>query len=156
MEQKKDTGLSNKAKYFWISVCSVGSIGIWLPMIIEVIGTGKVNFHNIPPNMATYYIAILFGGSIDYFLSKIKQGKVDGLISTFLNTILIILVSVFSIIGIAYLNIKNNDKLAFAIALIGILASWIMWWEANERNSNFDDTDNELGGNPLKPLQSAI
>lgn len=154
MEKKKEAGLSNKAKYFWVSVCFVGSIGIWLPMIIEKIGTGSVKFHSIPPNMATYYIAILFGGSIDYFLGKIKQGKTDGLISTFLNTLVIVIISFFSIIGIAYLNIKNEDTWAFIIALVGILVSWNMWWEANENNSNFDDVNNELGGNPLKPLHS--
>lgn len=144
--------MSIKAKYFLIAVVIIGSIGIWLPIGLEALIEKKVTFHNVPSNVITYFVSLLFAGSIDYFLGKIRQLNIDGLISVFFNLIFIALLGLGLVVGAIILNIFKLDGWSLFLGVIGILVSYKIWWIANDNNPNFRVANAELGGNANRNL----
>lgn len=65
-------------KYFWLAKVFAGLAGIWLPMIVELIVYNKVTFHNIPQNVPTYSVSLVFAGCIDFLLSKLRIINIVG------------------------------------------------------------------------------
>jgi hypothetical protein len=144
--------MSIKAKYFLIAVIIIGSIGIWLPVALEALIEKKVTFHNVPSNVITYFVSLLFAGCIDYFLGKIRQLNIDGLISVFLNLIFIALLGIGLVVVAIILNIFKFDGWSLFLGIIGILISYRIWWIANDNNPNFMVDNAELGGNAYRNL----
>lgn len=144
--------MSIKAKYFLIAVVIIGSIGIWLPIGLEALIEKKVTFHNVPSNVITYFVSLLFAGCIDYFLGKIRQLNIDGLISVFFNLVFIALLGLGLVVGAIILNIFKLDGWSLFLGVIGILVSYKIWWIANDNNPNFRVANAELGGNANRNL----
>jgi hypothetical protein len=146
--------MSIKTKYFLIAVVLIGSIGIWLPIGLELLIEKKVTFHNIPSNTITYFVSLLFAGCIDYFLGKIQQLNIDGIIGVFFNLISISLLGIALVVGAIVLNIYKYDLYSLILGLIGIFISYRIWWIANEGNPNFTPSNATLGGDALKSLSN--
>ena len=140
-----------RAKYFIIAVIIIGSIGVWLPIGLEALIERKVTFHNVPSNVITYFVSLLFAGCIDYFLGKIRQLNIDGLISVFFNLIFIALLGISLVVGGIILYIFNYDGWSLVLGIIGVLISYRIWWIANENNPNFFNNA-ELGGDANRAL----
>lgn len=143
--------MSIRTKYFIIAVIIIGSIGIWLPIGLEALIEGKVTFHNVPSNVITYFVSLLFAGCIDYFLGKIRQLTVDGVISVFFNLIFIALLGLALVVGGIILYIFKYYSWSLFLGIIGVLISYRIWWIANENNPNFFNNA-ELGGDANRAL----
>ena len=135
-----------------IAVVTIGSVGIWLPICLEALIYNKVTFHNIPQNVTTYFVSLLFAGCIDYFISRIGQLNIAGLRSIFLNLVFIVLAGIGIVVGAILLNIFKHDVLSLIIGIIGVIISYRIWWLANNNNPNFADNVAEMGGNANNPL----
>lgn len=142
-------------KYFLIVIVGVGSIGVWWPAIIEAIDKGCVDPHSLPPNLTTYFVAILFTGSVDFFFSMIRRDNIQGLENSFLSIVFIILTTFAAVTVETFLQLRKQDGWACLVAFVGIILSWIMWWVANKNNvnllekinpSNAAPNGNDLGG----------
>ena len=124
-------------KYFWIVVVLIGSIGIWWSLLLELVDKETIDWHTVTPNLITYFSAIIFTGNIDYFMSLIKKKKDNDLLSGFLDFVGFVIISIVWVAFTTFLHLKKNDVLAYIMSIIGIVASWIIWWIANKDNSNF-------------------
>ncbi|SKA13762.1 hypothetical protein SAMN04488128_1021031 [Chitinophaga eiseniae] len=144
--------MSIKAKYFFIAVIIMGSIGIWLPIILEAIIEKKVTFHNVPPNVTTYFVSLLFAGCIDLILGKINKLNINGLVNVILNILFILLLGLGIVVGAILLNIYKYDFWALLLGIVGLLISYRIWWIANDGNPNFSNTAAPLGGDVNRPL----
>ena len=125
-----------KLSYFLLAVIFFGSMGVWVPLLYDLEAKSGNAWHSFPLNLGTYYVAILFGGSIEYFLSKYKRihnGKVGSL---FLNIVWIIVLAVISFLYLNRCYNKGDNELALIISVAGTLGAWVMWWLANEHNEN--------------------
>lgn len=69
-----------------MAVIFIGSIGSWLPIGVEALVDKKVTFHNILPNITTYFVSILLAGCIDYFLSKPPLAQVFRRVTLSINS----------------------------------------------------------------------
>lgn len=147
--------MSLQTKYFIYAVIMIGSIGIWLPIGMEALIKHQVDFHNIPPNVTTYFVSILFAGCIDFFLSKIRKLNYEGIASIFMSILGIGLLGVALVTASVILNVYNCDKLALIIGLIGVVVAFRIWWLANVDNSNFIvKAVDSLGNNPQTTLSN--
>lgn len=145
--------LSIKTKYFLLAVVIVGSIGIWLPILIECIFLKKITITSIPQNVITYFITILFAGSIDYFFSQLKKLKVDGLASIFLDLIGLLLLSLAIVLTGVFLSVYNHSFWSLFVGFVGVIIAYRIWWLANVDNPNFYPKPvSSLGNDPSKPL----
>ncbi len=146
--------MNSQAKYFLIAVVFFGSIGIWLPVAIEALVNNKITFHNIPPNVTTYFVSILFAGCIDYFLSKIRELNINGITSVFFNLIFLSIVGIGLAVGAVICNINNKDLLSLLLGIIGLIIAYRIWWLANVNNPNFISNTAPLGGDASRPLSN--
>lgn len=129
--------MKTSTKYFSIVVVLIGSIGIWWSLLLDFVDKKTIDWHSITPNLITYFSAIIFTGNIDYFMSLIKKKKGNDLLSGFLDFLLIIFLSVIWVGITTFLHLKKNDNIAYIMSFIGIAVSWIIWWNANKDNPNF-------------------
>lgn len=144
--------MSIKSKYFIIAIVIMGSIGIWLPIGLEALINKTFTFTNVPQNVTTYFVSLLFAGCIDYFLGKIKELNIKGLANTFLNLLFIGLIGIVIVVGAIILNVYKFDKLSLFLGIIGVFISYKIWWIANDNNPNFIENDAPLGGDTKKQL----
>ena len=145
--------LSIRTKYFLLAVVFIGSIGIWLPIVIEKIFIGTITPQSITPNIITYFITILFAGCIDYFFNQIKKLKVDGIASVFLDLIGLLLFCIILVIVGIFSNVYKHIFVSFIIGLVGTIIAYRIWWLANIDNPNFYPKPiNALGDDPNNPL----
>lgn len=140
-----------QTKYFLIAVIGFGSIGIWLPIGIEALVDKKVTFHNIPPNVTTYFVTMIFAGCIDYFLSKLRSLSYQGLASVMFNLIGLNMACFALVVGAIILNIYSYDGLALLVGIVGVIVAYVLWWIANIGNPHFS-SDTTLGGDPNRAL----
>jgi predicted neutral ceramidase superfamily lipid hydrolase len=145
--------MSVQGKYFLIAVVFIGSAGIWLPAIIEWLVYKKITFHNIPQNVITYFVSLLFAGSIDYFLNRIRKIDIYGVADEFLNLAGLIILGAILVVGGIVINLHNYDFISLLIGSIGIALSYRIWWIANKDNPNFA-SDAALGGDPSKKIRN--
>ena len=132
-------------KYFLLAVVIMGSIGVWLPILLTLYSGNIIDATNVIQNIITYFVTIIFAGCIDYFFSKLKTLNKDRLAESFLNIVIIILVCFgITITGVS-LNISGKTNMALLLAIIGVISSYIMWWLANRSNSHF------VSKNPTAP-----
>ena len=143
-----------KISYFILAILLVGSMGVWVPALHDYDEHNTMIWHSIPLNLGTYYIAMLFGGSIEHFLSKYRRIDLDGVGPLFLNILWVLVLSVGSFLFLNRCYNKGDDFTALFIGIVGTVGAWIMWWTANEDNPNFASRNAETGGNPNRPLST--
>jgi len=143
-----------RTKYFFLAIVVIGSIGIWLPVIVELLDKSKnFNLSNMVHNMITYFITILVSGSITYFFRKLKEAKIKGIASIFLDLVALIIFSLGLVIAGILLNVNDCNDLALIIGVLGILLSYRIWWIANPEDMNLPK-EGPLGGDPHKDLRN--
>ena len=137
MESKKWVNL---ILYFIVAVLIIGSIGVWLPLILDGRPIDKLNLYQ---NISTYYIAIFVAGCIDLILLSIQKVKdSNNPVGSVLFLILLLFLSVGSIVLVSFLIHNGNEIWAKRISIFGLFAAYIMWFW-----SNIDGSINSL--NPL-------
>jgi len=146
--------ISIQTKYFLLAICLIGSAGIWLPIIIELIVEKKVTFHNIPQNVITYFVSLAFAGCIDLFISKLRNITIEGIANHFLNILFLFLFSLSLVTLTIYLNVTKNDGWSLFLGIIGVAISYRIWWISNSENPNFTPNNNILGGNANNELRN--
>lgn len=126
-----------QTKYFWIAIILIGTIGIWLPILLGE----DISAKEIPMLLTTYYVSIYFSGCLDSVINKIKEMKsIDfhDMVSRFLNIIALILLSIALIIATIILNKNKFHLTATAIAGVGTLIALFLWWKNNNENQTFN------------------
>ena len=124
----------------------VGTLGITIPFVIDFVYKENNMFHNIPLRLTTYFISVLFAGSLDYFLRSLKKNK--GPISDFLISIALILTSIVLVVFSIIAHYNYHDGIAYFLSISGVILAWVVWWLANNDNPKFEDSPPEvaLGG----------
>lgn len=130
--------LSVLTKYFIIAIILVGSIGVWLPIILSIGLKKPLQFHEIPINLTTFYVSIYFGGCVDSIL-KLLDTKKDNGKSIVLNLVGLILVSIFLVVATVWLNIEGLFWIALFLAIVGTVIALRLWWNNNVDNPLFVD-----------------
>ncbi|MBO2012581.1 hypothetical protein [Hymenobacter negativus] len=144
-----------KWKYFAFAIVFIGSMGVWLPACQQHDTNGGVDLHSLPANLGTYYLPIVFAGCFDIFLSKYKKMNRDNIGNLFVNVVIVLILSVGSFLVLNRFYNKNQDYLALMVGIAGMVASWFVWWSANEGNPNFERTGTaETGGEPGRALST--
>ncbi len=144
--------MNTQTKYFLVAVVLIGSIGIWLPIGLEALVSKKVTLHNIPSNITTYFVSLLFAGCIDYFLNQIQTLNPVGATKVFFKVIGIGILGFVLVTGAVLLNVYNWDYCALLLGGIGTVIAYRVWWIANVGNPAFHPGDAPLGGNPNNRL----
>lgn len=130
--------LTPQAKYFLIAIILVGSIGVWLPILLGIGLNKDFQLQEIPINLTTFYVSIYFGGCIDSILKLIDSKHENGK-STALNHIALILLSIALITATIWLNIVGSSLIALGLALFGTFIALKLWWKNNVDNPLFID-----------------
>ncbi len=140
-------------KYFFLAIVFVGTLGIWLPILLDILRGLDFNFNNISPRMTTYFTSILFAGCIDYFL-KILDTDNSNLKSSFLNVVIIFIFTLILSSTCILTYSFNFFITSFILSIIGLVFSWILWWKVNLENSKFYVPNDSLGGDTSKQLSN--
>lgn len=135
----------NKILYFSIAIFLIGSIGIWLPIIFNLISSQENDVLSIYQNLSTYYIAILVVSMTDLTIEIVKNAKISNKIGKLLFMILIGIISIFYFGLNCYLLWKQKEIVLYLI-IFGVLFSYVGWW-LSKYNSNDFKPENALGGN---------
>jgi len=131
--------LSIQAKYFFIAIIGVGSIGIWLPFLLALPLGKSIPPDSIPINLTTFYVSIYFGGCVDFMLKQIDDIENSNRKSTILNILALILLSFALIITTVWLSINDYITVSILLSLIGVFIALRLWWINNTENPNFDE-----------------
>jgi len=132
------SNLSVLTKYFLIAIILVGSIGVWLPIILSIGLKKPLQFQEIPINLTTFYVSIYFGGCVDSIL-KLLDTKKDNGKSIVLNLVGLILISIFLVVATVWLNIEGLFWIALFLAILGTVIALKLWWDNNVDNPLFVD-----------------
>jgi|JI10StandDraft_1071094.scaffolds.fasta_scaffold1092141_2 hypothetical protein len=135
----------NLILYFFIAIVGFGSIGVWLPMLLDWFMHNsepqvltKATKEGTPNNIVTYFLSIFLVSLIDRILNVIdkedyKHRKTEIIIS------IIILVAVAYCVLKSYKLVRMNDfDSANSYALIGAGISYLIWWIANYQDKKTD------------------
>lgn len=126
-----------QTKYFWIAIILIGTIGIWLPLLLGE----SITLKEIPMLFTTYYVSIYFSGCLDSVMNKIKEMKTSNqheLVSRFLDVIGLIILSIALVVATILLNKSKYHEIAIAISLVGTIIALFLWWKNNTENQTFD------------------
>lgn len=134
----------NKILYFLIAIFLIGSIGIWLPFVFDVVSNKATNFFSVFQNITTYYIAIIVVSLTDITLDIIRNSKSSNKIGQILFMILI------SIIIIIYFGVNcyflwNQNSIVTYMVIIGVILSYLLWWISKQNSKSFKP-ESALGG----------
>lgn len=147
--------------YFVSTVCILGSVGVWLPMLIDWFignsdpkGVGilsKETYRSTPNNIITYFLSVFSIAVIDRVLHIIdkkdyKYRKTEILVSL----VVIGLVGFFVLKSFRFIRLGDIDS-AISFSIYGAVLSYVIWWIANYHDTR-SDPDESLGGNPEKSL----
>lgn len=131
--------LSVQAKYFWIAIVCVGSIGIWLPFLLALPLNQIVSIDTIAINLTTFYISIYFSGCIDFMLKQIDNIEHPNTKSNLLNIVFLILLCFGLIISTIWLSVLKYTALPIILSSIGSIIALRLWWITNLDNPTFDE-----------------
>ena len=126
--------------YFIIAVVFIGSIGVWLPLIIDHASNNPTDKLSLYQNLSTYYMAIFVAGCIDLILLSIQKiQEATNPVGAILFLILLLFISVGSIVLISFLIHDGNEEWAKRVSVVGVIAAYVMWFW-----SNIDSSVNSL------------
>lgn len=144
--------LSVQAKYFWIAIVCIGSIGIWLPFLLAIPLDQTISINTIAINLTTFYISIYFSGCIDFMLKQIDNIEHGNRKSKLLNIIFLIILCFGLIISTIWLSVLNYIAVPIILSVIGSFIALRLWWITNVDNPTFEEfmrteADNNHGQN---------
>ena len=131
--------ISVQAKYFWIAIVCVGSIGIWLPFLLALPLKQSVGVDTIAINLTTFYISIYFSGCIDFMLKQFDNIEHSNKKSKILNIIFLILVCFALIISTIWLSVLKYITIPIILSMVGCFIALRLWWITNLDNPTFDE-----------------
>lgn len=136
-----------RIKYFWIAIVGAGSAGIWLPILIALFkNICEYSFRDIPPNLTTYFLAILISGCLDQGL-KLFGDEANRSKNEFLNIIAVVCIT-FILVLVSVLGTLNSQHwIAFLVSCFGVWFAIKIWWNVNI-NSQDGNSLSILGGTP--------
>ncbi|WP_405266416.1 hypothetical protein [Cellulophaga sp. Ld12] len=140
----------NQLIYFIIAILVVGSIGIWLPPFLE----GKMELKSFSINLTTFFTTIVVAGSMDFILKSIDSES-QNLKLQFLKSIAGLIASIgWIVLILVFLTLKEWEIVPLIMAIIGSIASLLLWWHNNLDNPIFNDKirseGNEIHGKKWK------
>ena len=125
----------NQLLYFIIAILVVGSIGIWLPPLLE----GKMELKSFSINLTTFFTSIVVAGSMDFILKSIDS-EAETLKLQFLKFIGGLIASIgWIVLILVFLTINRWLVTPLIMASIGAIASLILWWHNNLDNPIFNE-----------------
>lgn len=125
----------NQLLYFIIAILVIGSIGIWLPPLLE----GKMDLKSFSINLTTFFTTIVVAGSMDFILKSIDSDS-KNLKFQFLKSIGGLITSIGWIVLILVFLIVNKWLVTpLIMACIGSIAALILWWHNNLDNPIFNE-----------------
>lgn len=130
-------------KYFVFAILIFGSVGIWLPFIIGQ----EFKLNNLPINLTTYFVSILFAGGFDLILQYIDNDKDSKTKSKVLDIVVILCLSSVLIYYIIKLGLEGNLLLSIPLAFVGTLISFKIWFNSNKDKPTFNEILREEGKN---------
>ncbi|MCK9403923.1 MAG: hypothetical protein M0Q26_11035 [Chitinophagaceae bacterium] len=138
--------------YFFFTIIFLASIGVTLPYVFDRANADPNAIKNFNQNIVTYFIAILFSASLDYVMKLFDDQasyRKMAILFVCIGDTAVLIMTCF----ILYYNSKGEIKGISGLAILGIVAAYIMWWVANYKNSAFN-INATLGGNAERPLQN--
>lgn len=139
------SNLSVLTKYFLIAIILVGSIGVWLPVILSIGLKKPLQLQEIPINLTTFYVSIYFGGCVETILRLLDTKKENGK-SIVLNLVGLILIAIFLVMATVWLNIEGWFWIALILAVMGTVIALKLWWDNNVDNPLFVDIREKRSG----------
>lgn len=134
-----------KGKYFIYLILMLGTSGIWLPVLMDMLQQKEFKCGSMSLNMATFFLIMLTSNSVDKGLRAVSSnlGKISN--NDLLN-IIIIPISAFLLLFFSVLTAMHNlEILSLIISIIGFIFSLVYWWNANKDNSALEPTS-AMGG----------
>ena len=143
---------SLKTKYFWIAIVFIGTVGIWLPILLAFALSEEIGAEEIPINLTTFYIAIYFAGCVDSIFRHIdsldNKYELKSKIFTIIGLIILLILLITSTI---WLKIKGHIAIPLLLSLIGSFIGLRFWWHNNRDTPIYNETirseSNETHGN---------
>jgi len=153
----------NLVLYFLITVVFFGSIGVWLPMLIDWFNNNPKDasvkiitdetYHSTPNNIITYFLSVFSIALIDRILYIIDKKDYKHRKTEIFASLIIVVAVAFFVLK-SFKLIKANDiENAIQFSIYGALISYAIWWIANF-NDTKSDPSNSLGGNPQNSLSN--
>lgn len=135
----------NTLLYFIIAIFFIGTIGIWLPPILDHVNGGVFDKFDLLQNCATYFITIIVAGCLELIISIINNSKMVNKLGYIFLIIFLIIISIATIVVISFtIHYKNYDVSKW-IVIIGMPVSWLLWWISNMKRKDMNPID-ALGG----------
>lgn len=136
--------IKNKILYFIIAIFLIGSIGIWLPFLFDVVSNKETNLFSVFQNITTYYIAIIVVSLTDITLNIIRNSKAYNKIGQILFMILISIIIIIYFGVNCYFLWKQNSIVNYFV-IIGVVLSYLLWWISKQNSKSFKP-ESALGG----------
>lgn len=131
--------MSEKTKNIWITIAYflfavsfLGSIGVWLPLVIDNFTTSQITeetYKSLPSNILTYSLSIFFVAAIDRIIHLLFKT------SKYSNNVLEFFVILFLCLGtgvIVYISLKalKNAIIVDAVFYARYVAviAWALWF----------------------------
>lgn len=137
--------LFNVILYFFIAIIIVGSIGIWLPALLQFFKNNSISNWDLFQNMVTYSTTIIVAGCIDIILSKIGDRKLENIRGVVLLMLFLIMTTFVIVIISTITIIEKNFEVSIWLCSIGVLLAWVLWWFSNWGRDDLKPS-NALGG----------
>ena len=133
--------ISLQAKYFWIAIVVIGSIGIWLPVLVGI----EIKLKEISILLTTYYVSLYFSGCLDSVLNKIgrlvntpSEVTTLELLHRFMDVIALILLSIALVVCTIFFTKNGYFIVAIILSIVGTIISLYMWWQNNNESDRFE------------------
>jgi hypothetical protein len=125
----------NQLLYFVIAILIIGSIGIWLPPLLE----GKMDLKSFSINLTTFFTSIVVAGSMDFVLKSIDSDA-ENLKSKFLKSVGGLLATIgWIVLILVFLTINKWITIPLIMACLGTIVSLKLWWDNNLDNPIFNE-----------------
>ena len=147
----------NLILYFFITIVAFGSIGVWLPFVLDWMKAdpkaksivSDSTWNGTPNNIITYYLSVLLVSLIDRILFIIDQNDYAyRKTEIFVSALVMLLVGYCVLKAYKLVSMFDIDS-ANTWAVIGACVSYVIWWIANYKETKTDPY-NAWGKNPTE------
>ncbi|MBW2938236.1 hypothetical protein KXJ69_08975 [Aureisphaera sp. CAU 1614] len=135
----------NTFLYFLIAILIIGTIGIWLPAILDNVNESEVDKFGLLQNCATYFITIIVAGCLELVIHFQNNAELKNKLGFTFLIILLIIISIATIVGISFSIHYESYEISKWIVYIGVPVSWVLWWISNWKRNDMNPMD-ALGG----------
>lgn len=130
----------NLLLYFFIAVILIGSMGIWLPILLGFLNGDDCNMFTVVQNSTTYFISIAVSGCVQLTAQTLK-GNSRNKLGYILLFILIILIFIAFVVFNSIQTHRSVLDFTKWITSIGIIGAYILWWVSNSKDGGMNAID---------------